>query len=97
LFDQICEAQGLQRQIRLEIGYWPRVLSLVEQGAGISYGPPECVDEASDGVAVATLADAPVWELGVLTRDDALRGAAGRAFLAAYLEHCAHAPAQWQW
>jgi hypothetical protein len=29
-----------------------------------------------------------MWELGVVTRDQALRGAAGRAFLAAYLERC---------
>lgn len=98
LFDQLFAAHGIERRIRLEVDYWPRVLALVQQGVGLSYGPPEAMDDKEcDGVAIATLAGAPLWELGVLTRDDGLRGAAGRAFLAAYLERCAHLPAEWDW
>jgi hypothetical protein len=40
------------------------------------------------GVATASLASPPQWELGIATRDQNLRGAAGRAFLAAYLQRC---------
>ena len=50
-----------------------------------------CVVRAGLAVAVATgvtLAGAPQWELGVIARDESLRGAAGRAFLAAYLDRC---------
>jgi DNA-binding transcriptional LysR family regulator len=93
LFDQLFEEHGLQRQIRLEVNDWFNVLSMVQRGMGISYGPPECIDrEMFGGVAVATLAGAPIWELGIVTRDEALRGAAGRAFLAAYMKQCANAP-----
>jgi hypothetical protein len=35
------------------------------------------------------MAGAPIWEVGVATRDETLRGAAGRAFLRAYLQDCA--------
>jgi DNA-binding transcriptional LysR family regulator len=96
LFDQLCSDSGLERRIRLEVDYWPRVLALVQQGVGLSYGPPEAMEEY-EGVALATLAGAPLWELGILTRDDGLRGAAGRAFLAAYLQRCAQLPARWEW
>jgi hypothetical protein len=34
------------------------------------------------------IAGAPPWELGIVSRDETLRGAAGRAFLAAYLAQC---------
>jgi DNA-binding transcriptional LysR family regulator len=71
---------------------------MVQRGVGISYGPRECIDDdIFRGVAVATLADAPFWELGIVSRDEILRGAAGRAFLAAYLERCANAPGRWSW
>ncbi|MCU1667499.1 MAG: Transcriptional regulator, LysR-family [Blastococcus sp.] len=98
LFDQLFEDHGLQRQIRLEVDDWFSVLSMVQRGMGISYGPPECIDtDIFGGVAIATLAGAPVWELGIVTRDEALRGAAGRALLAVYLEDCANAPHNWSW
>jgi DNA-binding transcriptional LysR family regulator len=98
LFDQLFEEHGLQRRIRLEVNDWFSVLNMVQRGMGISYGPPECVDTDLFGeVAVATLAGAPIWELGIVTRDEALRGAAGRAFLAAYREQCARAPQHWSW
>jgi DNA-binding transcriptional LysR family regulator len=98
LFDQLFEEHGLQRQIRLQVDDWFSVLTMVQRGMGISYGPPECIDtDMFGGVAVATLAGAPVWELGIATRDEALRGAAGRAFLAAFLEQCADAPDRWSW
>ncbi len=52
---------------------------------GISYGPASSANsEVFDRVEIATLAGAPRWELGVVYRDEALRGAAGRAFLAAF-------------
>jgi DNA-binding transcriptional LysR family regulator len=88
-FDRLLEERETQRRVKLEINDWLTVLCMVQQGAGLAYGPEACVDqEMFSGVAVATLAGAPPWELGVVTRDRTLRGAAGRAFLAAYLERC---------
>jgi DNA-binding transcriptional LysR family regulator len=87
LFDRLVEEKGLQRRVRLEISDWLTLLTMVQRGTGISYGPRACMDdEMFSGVATATMAGAPLWELGVLSRDQPLRGAAGRAFLAAYLE-----------
>jgi hypothetical protein len=63
---------------------------MAQRGAGVAYGPLECLkEEVSRDLDVTTLAGAPLWEIGVATRDDKLRGAAGRAFLVAYLEGCA--------
>jgi DNA-binding transcriptional LysR family regulator len=85
LFDAVLKARGVQRQGGLEVDDWLSALAMVQRGMGITYGPLECVDEDIFGsLEVATLAGAPVWELGIATRDEALRGAAGRAFLAAY-------------
>jgi DNA-binding transcriptional LysR family regulator len=87
LFDRLLTEGGQQRQVRLEVNDWFGVLTMVQRGLGIAYGPRACIDQATfDGVAVATLAGAPLWELGVASRDEALRGAAGRAFLARYRE-----------
>jgi DNA-binding transcriptional LysR family regulator len=62
---------------------------MVQRGMGISYGPHACVDvDMFRSLDVATMVGAPVWELGIVSRDEALRGAAGRAFLAAYLAQC---------
>jgi DNA-binding transcriptional LysR family regulator len=90
LFDGVMEEHGLARQVTLEVHDWFSVLAMTQRGMGISYGPRECIDVEAFGVGVATLAGAPLWELGIASRDEALRGAAGRAFLAAYLEHCAN-------
>jgi DNA-binding transcriptional LysR family regulator len=90
LFDGVMEEHGLARQVSLEVHDWFSVLSMTQRGMGISYGPRECIDVEAFGVGVATLAGGPLWELGIASRDEALRGAAGRAFLAAYLEHCAN-------
>jgi DNA-binding transcriptional LysR family regulator len=93
LFDSVLEGQGLRRRVRLEIQDWLTVLSLVQRGTGISYGAAACIDrDVFDGVEVATLAGAPLWELGVVHRDDAPRGSAGRALLAAYLTQCRDEP-----
>jgi DNA-binding transcriptional LysR family regulator len=98
LFDQLFEKHGVQRHVRLEVDDWFSVLSMVQRGVGISYGPRECIDEnIVGGVDVATLADAPLWDLGIASRDEDLRGAAGRAFLAAYREHCASTSSRWSW
>ena len=98
LLDDWCEAQDVQRQTRLEIDDWLSVLTMVQRGVGISYGPRECIEkDVFGGVDVATMTDAPLWELGIASRDEALRGAAGRAFLDAYLEDCAKAPSDWSW
>jgi DNA-binding transcriptional LysR family regulator len=98
LFDQLFEKHGLQRHVRLEVDDWFSVLSMVQRGVGISYGPRECIDEnIVGGVDVATLADAPLWDLGIASRDEDLRGAAGRAFLADYREHCASTSSRWSW
>jgi DNA-binding transcriptional LysR family regulator len=62
---------------------------MVRRGMGIACGPLACIDEALFGdVAVATLDGAPTWELRITTRDEALRGAAGRALLEAYRRQC---------
>lgn len=90
LFDGVMEEHGLARQVSLEVHDWFSVLAMTQRGMGISYGPRECIDVEAFGVGVATLAGGPLWELGIASRDEALRGAAGRAFLAAYLEHCAN-------
>jgi DNA-binding transcriptional LysR family regulator len=85
LFDHMLEERRLRREVRLEVNEWFGVLAMVQRGIGISYGPRACLDdETFRDVAVATLADAPPWELGIATRDEALRGAAGRVFLDAY-------------
>jgi DNA-binding transcriptional LysR family regulator len=89
LFDCMLEERGVSRRSSLQIGDWLGVLALVQRGMGIAYGPQGCIDEEIfDGVAVATLAGAPRWEFGVVSRGESLRGAAGRAFLARYREDC---------
>ena len=89
LFDGLIAEQGLQRRVGLEINDWLAVLTMVQRGMGISYGPRACVDvDTFRNLDVATMVGAPVWELGIVSRDEALRGAAGRAFLAAYLAQC---------
>jgi DNA-binding transcriptional LysR family regulator len=98
LFDQFFEDHAVQRPVRLEVDDWFSVLTMVQRGVGVSYGPRECIDKDFFGaIDVATLAGAPLWELGVTCRDELLRGPAGRAFLAAYLEHCENGPEQWSW
>jgi DNA-binding transcriptional LysR family regulator len=85
LFDHMLEERNLTRRVRLEVNEWFGVLTLVARGVGISYGPRASLEDGVIGdVAVATLAEAPPWELGIATRDEALRGTAGRAFLDAY-------------
>jgi DNA-binding transcriptional LysR family regulator len=89
LFDGWVEEDGLRRRVRLEVGDWLAVLTMVQRGTGIAYGPAELIDrDMFSGVATASLATPPQWELGIATRDENLRGAAGRAFLAAYLQRC---------
>src|SRR5687767_13784969 len=84
------EARGLERRSRLELDDWLGALHMVQRRAGMAYGPLESLtEEVSRDLDVTTLADAPLWEIGVATRDEKLRGAAGRAFLDAYLEGCA--------
>ncbi|MCW2742994.1 MAG: DNA-binding transcriptional regulator, LysR family [Blastococcus sp.] len=98
LLDEWCRAKDVHRQARVELNDWVSVLHMVQRGVGLSYGPRECIDHDMFGdIGVATMADAPIWELGIVRRDDVLRGAAGRAFLAAYREDCAHAPSAWSW
>jgi len=98
LFDTLLQECGVQRKIRLEVHDFLAVPPMVQGGVGISYGAYTSVDiDSFDGVGVATLAGAPQWEFGIATRDDALRGAAGRALLAAYRRRCATAPARWSW
>jgi DNA-binding transcriptional LysR family regulator len=93
LFDRLLEERGLHRDVRLEVTDWHSVLTMVQRGVGISYGPAGCIDlETFDHIDVVPLAGAPIWELGVVTRDDGPIGAAGRAFLAAYLLLCRERP-----
>jgi DNA-binding transcriptional LysR family regulator len=85
LFDSMLEERDLRRQVRLEVDEWFGVLAMVQRGLGVAYGPLACIDRAVFGdVEVATIADAPAWEVGIAMKDETLRGAAGRAFLDAY-------------
>jgi DNA-binding transcriptional LysR family regulator len=85
LFDRLVEGREQRREVRLEVNEWFGVLAMVQRGVGISYGPRACLEDADVAdMAIVTLADAPLWELGLATRDEAPRGAAGRAFLDAY-------------
>jgi hypothetical protein len=69
---------------------------VAEEGGDLSHppaahrlGPAACIDlETFDRIDLVTLAGAPSWELGVVTRDDGPVGAAGCAFLATYLRRC---------
>jgi DNA-binding transcriptional LysR family regulator len=89
LLDRYLEERDVQRRVKLEINDWLTVLTMVQRGTGVAYGPRACVDEQMfSRVRTATMVDAPLWELGVVSRDQPLRGAAGRAFLAAYLGQC---------
>ncbi|TKJ19651.1 LysR family transcriptional regulator [Blastococcus sp. CCUG 61487] len=89
LFDRLHEEQGLDRDVGLEVADWHSILSMVQRGVGISYGPEACVDpETFDRIDLVPLAGAPSWELGVVTRDGGPHGAAGRAFLDSYLSRC---------
>jgi DNA-binding transcriptional LysR family regulator len=89
LFDHLLQEQNRPRRVRLEVNEWFGVLTMVQRGVGISYGPRSCIEgEMLDRLGIATLAGAPLWELGIVSRDDALRGAASRALLAAYREQC---------
>jgi DNA-binding transcriptional LysR family regulator len=89
LFDRMLEERDLHRQVGLEVDEWFGVLTMVHRGIGIAYGPQSCIDDCVFGnVEVAGLAEAPSWDLGIATRDEVLRGAAGRAFLDAYRQQC---------
>jgi DNA-binding transcriptional LysR family regulator len=75
LLDRMVEERGLHRRVRLEVTDWLSALTMVQRGVGISYGPRACIDtELFQGVGVATLAESPTWDLGIATRDTALRG-----------------------
>ncbi|MGY1738641.1 LysR family transcriptional regulator substrate-binding protein [Geodermatophilus sp. SYSU D00684] len=89
LFDRLMADRDIPRQVRLEADEWFGVLTMVQRGLGTTSGPQACLDEAVFGdVAVATSAGAPLWELGIVSRDEVLRGAAGRAVLAAHRSQC---------
>jgi DNA-binding transcriptional LysR family regulator len=89
LFDRVLTEHGLSRHVTLEVQDWLAVLALVQRGTGISYGALACIDDdIFDDVEIATLAGAPLWELGVAYRDENLRGSAGRAFMDAFIEQC---------
>jgi DNA-binding transcriptional LysR family regulator len=89
LFDGWVDEAGLRRRVQLEVDDWLAVLTMVQRGTGIAYGPAALIDkDMFRGVATASLTAPPQWELGIATRDENLRGAAGRAFLAAYLQRC---------
>jgi DNA-binding transcriptional LysR family regulator len=89
LFDRLLDERGVDRRVGVEINDWLAVLTMVQRGTGISYGPLACIDaEMFTAIGMATMAGAPLWELGVVSREESLRGAAGRAFLSAYLERC---------
>jgi DNA-binding transcriptional LysR family regulator len=92
LFDRMLAEQHLRRHVRLEVDEWFGVLTMVQRGIGIGYGPQACIDRSLfHDIGITTLAGAPPWDLGIASRDEALRGAAGRAFLDAYRRQCREA------
>ncbi|MDQ1661221.1 MAG: hypothetical protein QOJ68_1201 [Blastococcus sp.] len=92
LFDSLLSARDLTRHVEVEVDEWFGLLTMVRRGIGISYGPLACLDRDTFGdIAWATLADAPAWQLGIVKRDNTLRGAAGQAFLDAYRRRCREA------
>jgi DNA-binding transcriptional LysR family regulator len=89
LFERMLGQRRLQREVRVEVNEWFGALTMVQRGVGVAYGPRDCVDRTLFcDLGMATLADAPLWELGIVTRNETLRGAAGRVFLDAYRERC---------
>jgi DNA-binding transcriptional LysR family regulator len=46
LFDRLVEDRGQRREVRLEVNEWFGVLSMVQRGVGISYGPRACLEDA---------------------------------------------------
>jgi DNA-binding transcriptional LysR family regulator len=89
LFDRAVADDDQHREIHIEIDEWFGLLSMIQRGVGVSYGPVACLDtELFDNLKAVPLRDAPVWSIGIVSRDDQLRGAAGRAFLQMYREHC---------
>lgn len=89
-FDRLLQDKGRYRRVRLEVDDWWGVLAAVQRGMGIAYGPQACIDDGLyPGIRVATLADAPVWDLGVVSRTGALHGTVSGALLAAYRDQCA--------
>jgi DNA-binding transcriptional LysR family regulator len=89
LLDGLMESHGLERRASLEVDDWLGAFRMVQHGAGMAYGPLACLEaEMSRDLDVVMLAGAPLWEIGIATRDEKLSGAAGRAFLSAYLEGC---------
>jgi DNA-binding transcriptional LysR family regulator len=88
-FDRMFRGKNVYRRVRLEINDWLSVLRLVADGKGLAYGPSSVVDSAFfPDIEVATLTDAPLWELGITTRSGGTRGATVSALLAAYREQC---------
>jgi len=60
LFDRLMAERGIPRQVRLEVDEWFGVLTMVQRGLGITYGPQACLDEGIFGdIAFATLAAHP--------------------------------------
>jgi DNA-binding transcriptional LysR family regulator len=89
LFDRAVTDDDQSRQVHIEIDEWFGMLCMVERGIGVSYGPAPCVDRGFfANLALVPLEDAPVWKLGIVSRDEQLRGAAGRAFLQRYRDQC---------
>ena len=88
----MVEGLDLARRVRLEVNAWFGALTMVQRGVGLTYGPLACIDHSVfAALGVATLAGAPQWELGIVSRDEAVRGAAGRAFLDANRWQCSEA------
>src|SRR6202012_1512244 len=84
LFDRFLADQGRRRKSSVEVDDWLGALAMGRRGMGIAYGPGEGTDSTVfEGLEIATLVGAPTWELGIATRDEELRGAAGRALLQA--------------
>lgn len=89
LFDTLLKKRNLERRTPFEVGDWMSVLSLVNRGLGASYGPEVLIDRnLFYRIKSGTIAEAPHWELGVVTRNGGLRGTAGRHLLAAFREEC---------
>lgn len=87
LFDRVLAEQEVERKVRLEVSEWHTAVSMVRRAMGISYGALAFLDPDDTDIDYATLANGPLWEIGIVTRDRA-RGAAGKAFLDTYRQRC---------
>lgn len=88
-FDRMFRTENVYRRVRLEINEWLSILSMVQAGMGLAYGPATMVNnELFPNIEIARPVSPPSWELGTVTRSGSLRPAVVVALLTAYRDQC---------